>query len=87
MYFVYILKSKLDHSFYIGQTNDLNRRLLYHNDGKSRYTSRKIPWEIVYFEKFNTRKDAIFREKFLKKQRNTEFYNRLIKNWSGSSVG
>jgi putative endonuclease len=87
MYFVYILKSKIDNSFYIGQTNDLNKRLEYHNQGLSKYTRRKMPWILVYFEEFNTRSVAIKRERFLKKQRNRNFYNSLIKNWFGSSAG
>ncbi len=87
MYFVYILQSLKDQSFYIGQTGDLKKRLDLHNLGKSKYTSRKIPWKIVYYEGFETRKDAIQREEFLKKQRNRSFYESLIQNWSGSSVG
>ncbi len=87
MFFVYILMSEVDSSFYIGQTNDLNKRIEYHNLGLSKYTSRKKPWKVVYFEKYSTRKEAIKRERFLKKQRNSDFYNSLIDNWSGSSVG
>ncbi len=87
MFFVYILKSDVDGTYYIGQTNNLEKRLDYHNQGLSKYTSRKVPWKIVYFEEFETRKEAIVRERFLKKQRNRNFYQSLINNWSGSSVG
>ncbi len=87
MFFVYILKSEIDNSFYIGQTNDLNRRLVFHNEGLSKYTSRKVPWKIVYFEEYKTRTDAIIRERFLKQQRNREFYEGLISKRSGSSAG
>ena len=51
-YFVYIIESKKDSSFYIGYTSDLVKRLENHNSGLSTYTSKKIPWKIVYFEKF-----------------------------------
>lgn len=87
MFFVYILESKSDGSYYIGQTADLRKRLSYHNQGLSKYTSRKVPWKIVYFEEYDTRTSALKRERFLKKQRNREFYQSLIQNWSGSSVG
>ncbi len=80
MYFVYILQSDSDSSYYIGQTEDLEKRLSYHNDGKSRYTSKKMPWKVVYFEEYRTRKEAITRERFLKKQRNRRFYEGLIKD-------
>jgi putative endonuclease len=85
--FVYILESKTDHSFYIGQTNDLDKRLEFHNHGLSKYTSRKRPWIVVYFEKYKTRTEAIKRERFLKQQRNRSFYKSLIENWIGSSAG
>ncbi|SHJ02271.1 putative endonuclease [Tangfeifania diversioriginum] len=77
-FIVYILQSKKDNSYYIGFTSDLNQRLEYHNSGKSRYTSRKMPWKIVYTEKHKTRAEAMLSERFLKKQRNKEFYKRLI---------
>ena len=61
MFYVYILKSRSDGSFYVGQTNDLQRRLENHNAGLSKYTSRKKPWCIVYFEEYESRKEAIVR--------------------------
>ncbi|WP_410796303.1 GIY-YIG nuclease family protein [Maribellus sp. CM-23] len=79
-YFVYILQSEQDRSYYIGFTSNLEIRLEYHNSGKSRYTSRKLPWRIVYSESYATKSDALKREKFLKQQRNRAFYERLIKS-------
>ena len=87
MFYVYILQSKKDNSFYIGHTEDLEKRLLYHNEGLSKYTSKKMPWHIVYYEEYRTRTEAIQRERFLKKQRNRYFYESLLKNWFGSSAG
>ena len=75
---VYILQSVEDKSFYIGFTSNMKQRLEYHNSGKSRYTSRKMPWIIVYEELYDTRSEAMKRERFLKKQRNKEFYQLLI---------
>ncbi|WP_299529767.1 GIY-YIG nuclease family protein [Ulvibacterium sp.] len=87
MYVVYILQSDLDGSYYIGQTENLERRLTYHNSGKSRYTSRKLPWKVVYDEAYKTRKEAIHRERFLKNQRNRKFYEALIKNYRSLNQG
>ena len=75
---VYILQSKVDQSYYIGYTSSIDQRLVYHNSGKSRYTSRKMPWKLVYEENFENKSEAIKREKFLKKQRNKKFYQSLI---------
>ncbi|WP_167606240.1 GIY-YIG nuclease family protein [Maribellus sediminis] len=77
-YFVYILQSEKDSSFYIGYTSDLDQRLQKHNSGSTRYSSRKRPWKLVYVEDFLDKSEAIRRERFLKKQRNRSFYQRLI---------
>ena len=88
-YYVYIIESLVDSSFYIGYTSDLERRINEHNEGKSKFTSKKRPWKIVYTEEFCYKSDAIKREKFLKKQKNRYFYNRIIESQKrpGSSVG
>ena len=68
----------MDDSFYIGYTSNLDRRLEEHNEGNSRYTSKKTPWKVVYSEEFEEKSDAIKRELFLKKQKSRAFYLRLI---------
>jgi hypothetical protein len=46
-FFVYILQSMKDFSFYIGQTGDLDVRMSRHTEGMSKYTSSKRPWRLV----------------------------------------
>jgi putative endonuclease len=65
-YYVYVLKSELDQSWYIGYTKDLDSRLQQHNSGKCETTSRKMPWIRMYFEASLSKSDAIAREKYLK---------------------
>ena len=77
-YYVYILQSQADDSYYIGYTKDLNKRLFKHNQAKSGYTSRKIPWIIVYSEFCQEKSDAIKRERFLKNQKSKKFLSRLV---------
>ena len=82
-HYTYIIKSDQVGSFYIGSASDVGRRLTKHNSGHSPYTSKKRPWKLFYYETFETKKEALIREKFLKKQRNKDFYHRLagkIKN-------
>ena len=67
MHYVYFLKSTSSRWIYIGTTNNLGRRLREHNNGKSAFTSRKGPWNLVYFEAYKDERDAIAREKSLKK--------------------
>ena len=46
-YYVYIIESVVDGSFYKGYSKNPYERLNQHNDGDSRYTSFKIPWKLV----------------------------------------
>ena len=60
--FTYILKCS-DGSLYTGWTNDLERRVKAHNAGKgAKYTKSRRPVELVYFESFSTKQEAMRRE-------------------------
>lgn len=67
MFYLYILKSKKDNNLYIGSTNDLRRRLLEHNTGKSFATKSRRPFELRYYESFYNESDVRKRESSLKK--------------------
>ena len=82
MFYVYALYSSKFNKIYIGQTCDLTNRLIEHNSGKSFYTKRFIPWEIIYTEEFETRGEAMKREKQLKSQKGREFVWNIIKKKS-----
>ena len=66
-YIVYILECK-DWSYYIGTTNDLDKRLWEHNivQDENSYTFSRRPVEIKYFETFTDANQAIAREKQIK---------------------
>lgn len=66
MYHVYLLRSKKNNTFYIGYTNNVERRLKDHNSGLGEHTKKYMPWEIVYYESFASLADAKKREKSLK---------------------
>lgn len=78
MYFLYILQSLKDSSYYLGPTHNLKIRLGQHNSLRSFYTSRKAPWRIVYTEKFKTRGEAVKREKEIKKWKSRKMIEKLI---------
>ena len=65
-YFVYILKSKNHNKTYVGYTNNLERRLKEHNSGKSIFTSKFVPWKIIYKEEFDQDIEARKKEKYYK---------------------
>lgn len=65
--YTYILRCK-DGSLYTGWTNDLENRLKMHNSGLgAKYTKSRGPCELVYFETFDNKNDALKREYAIKK--------------------
>jgi putative endonuclease len=82
-YFVYIIQSQKNNRFYIGQTKDIDDRLKRHNNGESLATKSGVPWELVKLENFNTRTEAIKRERYLKSLKNKNYLINSIINYSG----
>jgi len=78
MFTLYILQSITTNKFYIGHTEDIQRRLLEHNAGKSSSTKSGVPWKIVYTEQYGNRSDAMQRERKLKSLKSRESIIRLI---------
>ena len=66
MHYVYLIRSKSDSSWYVGETSDLRRRLKEHNGGKNIVTRPKAPWELLYYEAFPTKRAALSSERKLK---------------------
>jgi len=71
-FFVYIIsnKKKTKTTTYVGYTNDLKKRLKLHNTSKGAKFTRGKSWKLIYFEKYRTKKEAMRREYYIKKNRN-----------------
>jgi putative endonuclease len=80
-FFVYILQSMKDFSVYVGQCDDLDRRMSKHFEGFNKYTSSKAPWKLVYFEMKETRREALKREREIKSMKSRQYIQALILNW------
>ncbi|MFH1253013.1 MAG: GIY-YIG nuclease family protein [Candidatus Uhrbacteria bacterium] len=65
-YFVYILLSLKDWMFYIGFTNNIERRFQEHLDGKNISTAKRLPIRLIYYEAFLDKDDALRRESYFK---------------------
>jgi putative endonuclease len=72
------LRSKKDSSYYIGQTQNLEDRLSRHNSGQSLSTKFKIPWRLIYQEQFNSRSEAVKREREIKKKKSRKYIEKLV---------
>lgn len=78
MYYLYILKNTDTGRFYIGSTNDLERRLKQHISGKTRTTRILKTDTLVYTEMYNTALEARSREKKLKSYKSKKYLEWLI---------
>ncbi len=78
MFTVYILQNSISKRFYIGSTNDISRRLEEHNRGQTTSTRQKGFWTMVYFEKANTKIEAIRREKLIKSYKGGNAFKKLV---------
>jgi putative endonuclease len=76
MEFVYVPQSKKDKKFYVGWTNNLQKRFFEHQKGKIFSTKGRRPMRLIYYEACINREDAKKREKYLK----TAWGKRYIKN-------
>lgn len=76
MFYTYVIQSRKNLRWYTGSTNDLRKRLKQHNEGKSTWTKRDIPWRLIYYEGCLNEEDARSREKYLK----TGMGKRYLKN-------
>ncbi len=85
MFYVYVISSLKKHYLYVGLTNNLQRRLKQHQNGKSPSTKSHRPFKLILVEPYESRKGARNREKYLKSGSGKEFLKSLIKpewrNW------
>jgi putative endonuclease len=79
-YYVYILKSKKTGKYYIGQTQDIEKRIIYHNSGYNKSTKPGRPLELVYKKEFNTRSEFVKYESKLKRMKSHSFIENLLQH-------
>ena len=76
--YTYILECK-DGTYYTGWTNNLEKRLKDHNEGRgAKYTKARLPVSLIYYEEFQTKEEAMRREYAIKHMTRSEKDN-LIK--------
>ena len=82
MFFVYVILSYKDQTTYIGSTENLEKRLIEHNAGKTKSIKHKVPFELVYYEAYQTKTQARKREIKLKKNSSEKekLYKRIFDN-------
>ena len=78
MNYTYMVRCR-DDSLYTGWTNHLEKRVEDHNSGRgAKYTKSRRPVELVYYEQFETKEEAMRREweiKQMKREEKKKLYN------------
>jgi putative endonuclease len=78
MYYVYVIRSE-ESRHYIGYTKDIEKRIAQHNSKSYKgWTKRFHNWELIYSESYETRLEAIKREREIKKMRGGSSFKKLI---------
>ncbi|MDO8443005.1 MAG: GIY-YIG nuclease family protein [bacterium] len=78
MYFVYLIQSQQDNSFYTGITENLKKRINEHNNGSSVYSATKRPFIPVWYCIFSNKQRALAFEKYLKSGSGIAFRNKHL---------
>ena len=78
MFFTYILYSSSRDRYYIGSTSDLGKRLAKHNTDHKGFTGKVGDWKLVYVEEFDSRAQALAREKKIKSWKSRKMIERLF---------
>lgn len=86
-YYVYVLQSRLNGQNYTGFTADLKKRFTEHQDGKSRYTRTRRPYDLIYYEACLNKDDARAREKYLKTGLGKRYLNNRMKCYREALTG
>ena len=78
MFTVYILKSKMNGSYYVGSCKDVQIRFDQHNRKLVSSTKRYAPWDLIYEEMCDTLQEARKRERQIKAWKKRSAIERLI---------
>jgi putative endonuclease len=80
MFKVYIIYSAFLDRYYVGSTANIEDRLFRHKNSGSKSTKSASDWELVYSEEFDTRSEAVMREREIKGKKSRKYLESLISN-------
>ncbi len=80
-HYVYILRSLKDKLFYIGYSDNLKQRFIDHNKGKNISTKNRRPLELIFYEAFGSKEDALRREAYFKTTKGKVTLKQMLKEF------
>jgi putative endonuclease len=78
MFYTYVVRSTDTGYLYKGHCENLEKRLKQHNSGMTQSIRKYAPFELVYFEEFSTREEAVRREKYFKTAAGRRFLKSVL---------
>ena len=78
-HFLYILRSEVKETYYVGESNNPENRLFFHNNSdKKKYTLRYRPWVLAYTHGFETKEEALAAEAKVKSWKSKKMIRLLV---------
>ena len=78
MYYAYIIKSRKNHRFYVGSTQNVKKRIKQHEQGQTKILKSQGSFDIVHVEEFATRVEAFRRERQIKSYKGGNAFRKLL---------
>lgn len=86
-HYVYILESKKKEGWrYIGSTSDLKKRIDKHNRKENFSTKPYAPFQLIFYEAYLNKEDALRREKYLKTNKGAQIVRQMLKEYFQSEL-
>ncbi len=76
--YTYILYSESADKYYVGSCEDMDVRLAQHNDGRNKSTKYGVPWQVKKVAYYDSRAEAVQRERYIKKMKSRKFVEQVI---------
>ncbi len=80
-YYVYVLQSLKTDWIYVGSTSDLRKRFKSHNDGENLSTKGYLPFKLIFYEAYLSKKDALRREEYFKTTKGKTTLRTMLKEY------
>lgn len=78
MFYIYILRSNKNNSYYVGSCKNIDKRLKLHNKGLVKSTKRYIPWKLIHSEKYKTLGEARRKEIQIKSWKKRDAIEKIL---------
>lgn len=85
-FYVYVLKSKKDNQLYVGSTNNLEKRIKRHQRGLVSATRNRLPMELIFYEAYQDKFDALRREDYFKSTKGKRTLRLMLSEYFHKSI-